>query len=356
MKHYLFFCTHAYAIPILRPLQRAIEQRGDACAWYLEASCSAETLPENAHRLHTLREVRQWAPIAVFAPGIYVYDFFPGVKVEVFHGYPIHKRGGTRENYFRIRGWFDIYLCSGPSSTPIFKEMEAKDGTFKAYETGWAKADAMVQAREQAAREQTTSDHHKPTIFVASTFTSYVTQLRNLYPTIKRLAEERDWNWVITMHPKLEDPELRADIRQLAETHDNVSYYPDPPSPSVLASTDAMLCDASSIILEYMMLDKPVVTLRNTTPGSHLIDVQEPEEVEAALEQALQRPPQLMDEIHKYLDFHEAHRDGHNCERILEAVDDFIEHEQGRLKRKPLNLFRKLKIRLKYLKNIRNVG
>ena len=352
MKHYLFFCTHSYAVPILRPLEKAIKSRGGDVAWYLEKSCPVSVLNDSDRRLDSLKEVRAWNPLAVFAPGIYIYDFFPGVKVEVFHGYPIYKRGGTEETHFRIRGWFDIYLSSGPSSTPIFKELEKKDGSFRVYETGWAKADAMVNARQEVEAEQSQAgigtQKSRPTVFVATTFTDYVTQLRNLFPTIKRLSETRDWNWVITMHPKLEDAELRADIKRLADERDNVTYYPEPPAPEVLARTDVMLCDSSSIILEYMMLEKPVVTLRNTTPGPHLIDVQEPEEVEAALEKAMLRPQELMDEIHRYLDFHEAHRDGQNCERILDAVDDFVANHQSHLKRKPLNLFRKLKIRWKF--------
>ena len=39
---------------------------------------------------------------------------------------------------------------------------------------------------------------------------------------------------------------------------------------------------------------------------------------------------------------HEAFRDGHNCSRILDAVDDFIANYQGRLAPKPKNLSRKL--------------
>ena len=352
-KKYLFFCAHGYAIPILRPLEKEIKRRGDEVAWFLEKSCPDSQLTQEDKVLKTLREVKAWNPLAVFAPGDWVYDFFPGVKVRVCHGYPIYKRGGTVETHFKIRGWFDIYCSTGPSSTPIFQDLEKKLGSFCVYETGWAKVDAIVAARQQAKAKENPDFHtsHTPTVFVATTFSKRVTQLRNLLPTIQRLVDEHNWKWIITMHPKLEDDELKEEIKRLAETHTNVEFYPVTPSPDVMAQTDVMLCDASSIIIEYMLLDKPVVTLCNTTPGPHLLNVETPDEVETALGKAMTRPKELMDAMHEYLDFHEAHRDGKNCARILDAVDDFIATKQHSLRRKPLNLFRKLKIRWHFLKH-----
>lgn len=356
-KKYLFFCAHGYAIPILRPLEKEIKQRGGEVAWFLEKTCPDSQLTNEDKVLKTLREVKAWNPLAVFAPGDWVYDFFPGVKVRVCHGYPIYKRGGTVETHFKIRGWFDIYCSTGPSSTPIFQDLEKKLGSFCVYETGWAKVDAIVAARQLSPSSTvpsgfpTKSSFHTPTIFVATTFSKRVTQLRNLLPTIQRLVKERNWKWVITMHPKLEDDELKTELTQLAKTHDNVEFYPVTPTAEIMAQTDVMLCDASSIIAEYMMLDKPVVTLCNTTPGPHLLNVETPDEVEAALEKAMTRPQELMDAMYEYLDFHEAHRDGKNCARILDAVDDFIANRQHSLRRKPLNLFRKLKIRWKFFKD-----
>lgn len=90
-KHYLFFASLTYAYSILRPLQEEIHRRGDIVAWYLEDSCP-DLLEKHEIRLKTFDEVFRFNPIAVFVPGNWVYDFFPGVKVEVFHGYPMKKR------------------------------------------------------------------------------------------------------------------------------------------------------------------------------------------------------------------------------------------------------------------------
>ncbi len=158
---------------------------------------------------------------------------------------------------------------------------------------------------------------------------------------IGKLVEEKDWDWLLTLHPKLDDPQLLERYHRLAENHENITFKPSVSVDDMLA-TDTMLCDSSSMILEYMMLQKPVVTYRNSQPGGHLINVTETGQVAEALERALTRPKDVMDAIDRLTAYHEAYRDGHNCARILDAVDDFIAHHQGHLAPKPMNISRKI--------------
>ena len=98
-KHYLFFVSVAYSYPILRPLQDEIRRRGDEVAWFVEPDCPV-LLDQDERWLQSVQEVMDYQPIAVFAPGNYIYDFFPGVKVSLFHGYPINKRGDEKDDHF----------------------------------------------------------------------------------------------------------------------------------------------------------------------------------------------------------------------------------------------------------------
>lgn len=342
-KRYLFFASISYAYSILRPLQDEIWRRGDEVFWFIEDTCPVQ-LEDKEHQLKTIQEVFEYNPIAIFTPGNYIYSFFPGIKVSLFHGYPINKRKNKFDDHFKIRGLFDIYCTQGESSTSVFKELEKKHKYFKVYETGWCKVDSFFSPKKAIQPRS----NNNPTIFVASTFSKGISSIHKFYPIIERLAQKRSWNWIITLHPKLQEEGLIEKYELLAETYSNVTFIPTIKSVQSIYDSDAMLCDSSSIIIEYMLFDKPVVTYKNTSPGKHIINVTDVNDIEQALELALTYPKELMEEVRSYTQMHERHRDGKNSARILDAVDDFIENYKGNIKRKPINLFRKLKWKLKY--------
>lgn len=346
MKRYVFFVSVAYSYPILRPLQEEIWSNGDEVAWFIEPSCPVLLLP-NELLLSGCKSVIDYNPIAIFAPGNYIYDFFPGVKVCLFHGYPINKRGASRDDHFALRGWFDIYCTQGKTSTLVFRCLEGKNGYFKVYETGWCKADAFAKERLKVSNQK------RPTILYSCTFTKNISSASSLYETIKNLTFTKDWDWIISLHPKLSDKCIIEKYKKLAMDRCNVVFNETSIiDVKLLNQADVLLSDSSSIIVEFMMLDKPVVTYRNATPGDYLINVTDSMKIEGAIECALLRPEELMKRIGFYVHQHEQYLDGNASKRVLLAVDDYINHFDGKLKSKPINLIRKIKLRLKILNEI----
>src|SRR3546814_16069389 len=76
-----------------------------------------------------------------------------------------------------------------------------------------------------------------------------------------------------------------------------------------------------------------------------LIDIDDPAQFEPAIERALARPPELLQAIRDYADAIHPYRDGRSSERVLDAIDTFIARGAKNRRHKPLNLWRKLKIR-----------
>ncbi len=112
-----------------------------------------------------------------------------------------------------------------------------------------------------------------------------------------------------------------------------------------LTTADAMLCDTSSIIVEFLYLDKPVVTFKNRIPGPHLIDIQNAQDLQSAIIHALSRPKELMTQIAKFINYHNPYRDGESSKRVMDAVELLNNKQIQSLKPQPLNIFRKVKSR-----------
>jgi len=340
VRKYLLMGHEPYAVPILRPLQDRILAGGGRCAWFFYGR-GADLLHAGEPCLADARAVMKFEPDAVLTPGNWIPYFFPGVKVEVFHGFGV----AGKENNYRVRGMFDLYCTHGTSNTPQFQALADRLGHFAVEETGWPKLDPLFDASVAPLA----LPRDRPVVLYASTFTQRLSSAPLLLDTVRRLAASGRWRWLVTLHPKMA-PELVRAWRALEGEY--LHYVGTDQVIPFLKSGDVMLCDTSSILMEFLTQVRPVVTFRNGAPGPQLLDVTEPSQVEAALERALSRPPELMREVERYANAIHPYRDGRSSERVLSAVERFISGNAGaRLRSKPLNLGRKLQAhwRLRWL-------
>lgn len=330
MKRYLLFVSKPYSFEILRPLQRAIRARGDQAAWFVHGIASPPLTPDEL-RLETVAAVKQFKPDAVFAPGNWVPDFFPGLKVQVFHGFGIEKKG-----HFRIRGFFDLYCTHGPATTGPFQALAREHGYFSVVETGWPKMDPLFQ--EVAA----TPPNPRPVILYAPTFSPALGSAAALRDTIATLARNAPWQWIVKFHPKTAS-EVVAAYRELLGS--NLTVADSDGLLPLLRRADVMLSDTSSVVSEFLMLDKPVVTYRTHSPGAHVIDIRDSSALEAALTRALARPDDVMQGARAFIAQMHPYRDGKSSERVLQAVDSTLQDDRRARTTKPLNLYRRLALR-----------
>lgn len=331
MSHrYLLFAELAYAFEILRPLQAAARERGDQVAWFLNGP-PANVLDASETHLRSVAEVEAFAPDAVLVPGNEVPLRFPGLKVQVFHGFGIEKKG-----HFRIRGMFDLFCTFGPSTTGPFRELAAKHGWFKVVETGWPKVDPLLRDVDAARHDR--GKH----ILYAPTFSPSLTSTPALADAIADIVTRHDWQWTVKFHPKMAT-ELAAPLRSIQA--DNFRIATDSSLLPLLRDADVMLTDTSSAAAEFMLLDRPVVAYRNRKPGPHLISIDEPRQLEAALAGALEGIDPSCVARRKYTQAMQPHRDGHSSERVLDAVEAMLADGRAGLKRKPLSPLRRLKYR-----------
>lgn len=339
MYKFLLYIVHPYSIPIGRPLQAEIERQGHQVFWFSEKEYTKTYLSENEKILNTVQEVIAYEPHIVLTATDTVADFFPGIKVQIFHGFSANKRP-LMSNHFNIRGFFDMYTTQGPSTTEIFQQQARKYGFFEVIETGWSKVDPLFPLEIKAVSE-------KPVILISSTFTTKLSLAKNddVFEEIKKLSLTGTYQFLCVLHPVL-DQETKNKFKNLESEHFN--YYDTTDLIPLFKRADIMLSDTTSAIIEFLLQEKPVVTFRNRMPGDHLIDVTEVSEIENGIKHALTKPPKTMDAIRDYVKWTHPYYDGKSSQRVVNATIAFLNKDKSHLKSKPWNLIRKWKVRKRF--------
>ena len=336
---YLFFVSIAYSFEILRPLQKAIQADGDEVRWYIEEDDLRHHLLTNEIELTSIKAVMDFCPDAIFVPGNWVPFFFPGLKVQVFHGFGIEKKG-----HFRIRNFFDLYCTHGPITTDRFKQLANQHPHYRVVETGWPKVDPLFWIDQPGESNQNT-------VLYAPTFSPSLTSISELHTTIRELARKYDWNWIIKFHPKTSEP-LRALFDNIES--DRVSIKDDEDILPLMQRCDVLISDTSSVITEFMLLDKPVIAFNNAEPGKHLKNITAAEQLENLIVEVFDATPAWLSQQRQFIEQMHPYNDGKSSQRVIEATRQVIQKQANHRLRKPLNLFRNLKALIKMRKALVN--
>ncbi|MBG7631673.1 MAG: CDP-glycerol glycerophosphotransferase [Bacteroidetes bacterium] len=345
MKRFLINISHGYSVPIGKPLQDEIKERGHEVKWFSELESAKPYLTKEETLLNTVEEVMDYNPDIVLVATDAVPYFFPGIKVQIFHGFLVNK-WSFKKGHFRIRGFFDLYCTQGPSTTGPFNMLKKKHKYFEVVETGWSKVDPIFRDTNKLTRI-----NDKPTVLVSSTFTTKysLANIPEVYEEIKRLSLIGKWQFLVILHPKMK-PDIVEKFKSLES--ENLKYFDTTDIIPIFKIADIMFSDTTSAIPEFILQHKPVVTFRNNKPMPHLMNIEEIEDIEKSLERAFTFPKDLMKEIDSYIEFTHPYDDGKSSRRLIDATLNFLEKDRSYLKKKPLNLFRKYQMRkrLNYFK------
>jgi CDP-glycerol glycerophosphotransferase (TagB/SpsB family) len=342
MGDYLLFASERYAAPILQPLVEALQASPGhyVHAWFI-GGAAGMTLPAPV-RMVGLREAVALRPRAVFSAANIVPTFVSGTKVQLFHGFNVEKRADAR-GHFRVRGLFDLYCTQGPATTAPFRALAERDGSFAVAETGWPKLDPLFLPDRGEAAALREPARGRPVVLFGSTFTERLSAAPLLFDSIAAEIARGERYWLLTLHPKC-PPELFALYRGLAGEH-AAFVEPEMLVPAQRAA-DVLVADTTSLVSEFVVQHKPVVTFRNRAPKPHMLDFDDPARLPQMLEAAFAPSPVLRAAIAEYAAWIHPWRDGHSSARVIAATEACIAGDLGPLRRKPLSSwFRALQIR-----------
>ena len=334
---YLFYIAKNYSIPIIIPLAKYLEQTGREYRFYLSDKVKENRPEEWTENLicNRISEAKKFNPDFVLCPGNFVDFRIPGVKVQLFHGLGVEKAV-----HYKIRHFFDIYLTSGPYVTERFEKIRSNNPYFEIIETGWPKIDYIINFDAKNIKQKVNIPEDKNIILYAPTFSTQHESATALSSVIPEIMKDDEF-WLFKFH-ELMDPQVISDFESI-DSHKgrvlhNVEITP------YLHAADVMISDTSSVIYEFMVLDKPIITYKTQARTDKGIDISKLEELRPVLDRCLNNSGELSKNRLRHIAEINPNIDGKIAQRVVENLEKAVKQKLFPLNGKPFNLFRKAQI------------
>jgi CDP-glycerol glycerophosphotransferase (TagB/SpsB family) len=281
-----------------------------------------------------LAEAKTYAADFVLCPGNFVDWRLPGIKVEIFHGLAVEK-----PSHYKIRHFFDLYLTSGPYVTERFQKLARRHKYFLVRETGWPKVDHIINYPPKNIRARLGLPEDKKIVLFAPTHSNKMQSASALIPIIPEIIQPDEF-WLVKFH-ELMNKELVANFKA---AHPAIKIIDSPDITPYLHAADLMISDTSSVIYEFMVLDKPIITYRTEARPQKGIDLTQPTELAAAIQRCWKNPQEYSAQRQQQLQEINPYLDGKISQNILSSLKEIQANKLIPKRKKPLNLFRKAQI------------
>ncbi|MDI6032850.1 CDP-glycerol glycerophosphotransferase family protein [Flavobacterium sp. LB2P84] len=335
----ILFCQNNYAFGILEPIKTYLENNGHDYIWYVNDKISADFPFKNEKNTSSISELENYKSDAIFVPGNEVPHYLRGLKVQIFHGL-----AGEKKGHFRIRHYFDLYLTQGPYFTERFNKLKSVYKDFDVIETGWPKLDIYgtdKSAFEQERKELLQKYNAKKILLYAPTFSPKLTSAPFLVEQIKSLSENKEYLILLKFHPLMDVSWIQI-YTDLANEIPNIIFETEKNIIKFLLISDVLISDTSSVIYEFLLLDKPVITFNNISDNILWQNSSDYTELIPLVEKNLNEDPYSKERKFIFENYH-PYNDGESAKRMVDAVADYIK-KNGVPEKRKLSILRRFKI------------
>jgi CDP-glycerol glycerophosphotransferase (TagB/SpsB family) len=309
-----------YSFGILEPIMEVLKERGYNYIWFARKEVINKFPFKNEYVTSSIQEVIDFKSDALFVPGIEAPHFLRGVKVQTFHGF-----AGEKKGHFRIRKYFDLYLTQGPFFTRKFLQLRNRYKNFEVVETGWPKLDIYgkhLHIYDNDKKKLLEEYNADKILLFAPTFSPSLTCAPFLEKELDDLAINKNYLILIKFHD-LMSIDLINKYKKIADENSNILFIDERNIIKYLLISDLMISDTSSVVYEFLLLDKPVITYKNNSKvfkwDNSLTYDKLTKKVNINLEQDPYKDlrKEIFNEYHPYID-------GKSAKRMVDATEDYI--------------------------------
>ena len=336
----VLFCKNPYAFGILKPLHDEAIKKNFKVLWFVpEKLRDVFPFELDVTVTSSIAELVKFNADAHFVPGNEIPHYLNGLKVQIFHGL-----AGEKKGHFRIRHYFDLYLTQGPYFTERFLQLKNKYKNFDVIETGWPKLDGLFRKDTETEQIRTHyKEKHKSEkiILYAPTFSPSLTSSSLLFEPLFEFAEKTATSVLIKFHDLMDKTSV-LNYQQKAKNYPNVEIVEERNILPYLKVADMLISDTSSVVYEFVLLNKPVISLRTSSENIHWKNILNASELEQAIKDEFEHD-HFREQRKLIIEKYHPYTDGQSALRMLDVVEEYIRNH-GVPKRRNIPLFRRYKM------------
>ena len=341
---FVLFCKLPYSFAILKPLEDEILKRGFEVIWYLPEKLFEIFPYKDSDYTTDINILKEYQSDVIFVPGNEVPYFLRGIKTQIFHGL-----AGEKKGHFRIRDYFDLYLTQGPYFTNKFNQLSQKHKNFDVIQTGWCKLDSLYDITQETHlyKQMLLEDYGvKNIILYSPTFSPSLTSGMKMIECITNLSLEKNNLVIIKFHDKM-DKDIINRYKEIKSARLIISDDKD--ITRLLQISDLMISDTSSVVYEFALLDKPVVTLNSKSENINWANLEDENEMQKVVSDILHGNDDFKARRENVISQYHPYKDGKSASRMIDAVCEY-KKAYGVPSERKLSVLRKFKIWKEYRK------
>ena len=144
------------------------------------------------------------------------------------------------------------------------------------------------------------------------------------------------------------DKDWIDNYKALAKNTDTIVFQTENDITKFLLISDILVSDTSSVIYEFILLNKPVITFNNISTNILWENSDDYTKLNTLIEKTITKDPFKNNRAEVIAEYH-PYNDGKSALRMVEAVEAYLKENPVPEKRK-ISTFRKLKTRYKLIK------
>lgn len=265
-------------IPHIFPIVKALKEKTSNISYYIATHYKGDTalgkfdVPLNKQFNVDLSKELSQADIFLSAH-IYGVGSKETIKIHVNHNQPVKYESYQKHDFEK----FDVHFLTSPlhreQTENTIKKYKLENKNIKLFDAGYSKSDALLQgkySREDVLNELNL-DTAKKTVLYAPSWDEGLSLRTSGEKIIENILKVKNINLIVKLHPISYCPENGPNylfytgginwIERLSkyEINKNFRHIPTNNIDPVLSASDLMVTDVSSVALEFIMLDKPVI-------------------------------------------------------------------------------------------------